>query len=431
MEAIKYAILVGAVLACMFSKRWGLAVFAFFVPLVQWLPDTMIPGINALNLMLVPLVIRAMTAGPVPAGTAGGEPLLFPSIVIVVMTTLAWARVAFTTMLPPGFVESGGLYDNFVTYKEIIVAFVMYYCSRRLTRDPQAVRRVVGGVIAGLMFEGGTAAREFLFGHASRATAHLGQPNKLGDFLSGYLMLSLAFVLDRIRGWYFVSLVGLGLAALGLMGAVSRGAILAAGASVFLCALLRRSAWIVVIAAVLVTSPVWLPEKVMKRFESTVTSGDSGEVELDTEHEGRFDLWASGLRMIAHQPAFGVGLGMFPYHLRENGYAGRKLKTSHNILVQFSAEQGVPCALAHLLIMLTIGTIGWKTAQRDRGTFEGAFGLGMFGATIAFMVGTMFGDGFYENNLSGGYWIAAGALISLWKSESPAEPIDSNETVSA
>src|SRR5512143_907555 len=126
--------------------------------------------------------------------------------------------------------------------------------------------------------------------------------------------------------------------------------------------------------------------------------------------------------MIADQPLLGVGLNMYPFHLREYGYEGRKLKSSHNIYIQLSAEQGIPCAIAHTVMMLTILWIAWQVASRAPGSFQSAIGLGMFGATVAFIVGTGFGDGFYENNLSGGFWLGAGALVSLWKSEpTPAD----------
>lgn len=415
-ELFKYAILAGAVGATMFSKRWGLAAFAFFLPLTQWFPEIPVPGLNALNLMLLPILLRAARAGRA-TGVASGEPLALPLSLMFVAWTISWLRVQWSDFLPIEFLDEGGLYGNFVNYKEFIVDLLMYYCARRLTRDDDSMRRVTIGIVGGFMFEGLTSAQEFIVGRASRATAHLGQPNKLGDFLAAYVMLPLAWSLDRVRGWTLAGLCGLGFALLGLLGAVSRGALLSMGAAVIACAALRRSPWIVVIAVVIGTAPAWLPEKVMNRFESAIVQGDSGEVEFNTEKEGRFDLWHAGAGMIADHPFLGVGLNMFGSHLREYGYTGRKIKSSHNIYIQLSAEQGLPCALAHVAMLLTILWIAWRVSGIDRGSFASAVGLGMFGATVALMVSTCFGDGFYENNLTGPYWLGAGALVSLWKRE--------------
>jgi hypothetical protein len=115
MELIKFAILIAAVAMTMFSRRWGIAVFAFFLPLTQWLPDTHIPGVNAINLMLLPLIARSIAAGKEPGDRSQMDPILIPGTVIVALVTWSWLRVRLADTLPREFVEAGGIYDNFVT----------------------------------------------------------------------------------------------------------------------------------------------------------------------------------------------------------------------------------------------------------------------------------------------------------------------------
>jgi len=411
LELFKYGILAGAIGATMFSKRWGLAVFAFFLPLTQWLPDIPVPGLNAINLMLLPLIARAVTAGPEPGERRHGEPLLIPIAIIVIFTTIGWLRIYFLDVLPEVFLTGGGMWYDFVTWKEILLGFSFYYCSRRLTREPEARRRVLAGIAGGYGFEAATAAREFAFGGSWRATGHMGQPNKLGDFLAGYVTIPAAFMFG---GRYFLyAAAGVAVGLLGLLGAVSRGAILATTLAIGLMAIVRRSVWIVIIAAAVVTSPMWLPTKVMDRFASTMVDEGGGDRELNVEHEGRFELWHMANLMIHDHPFFGVGLNMFDSNLRSYGYQGRRLRSTHNIYLQFAVEQGIPCAVGHVLLLLTLMWISLRVALGHPGPFERIIGLASFGMVAGFAAGSFFGDGFYENNLSGLFFLMAGIVVNL------------------
>jgi O-antigen ligase len=411
-ELFKYGILAAAVLATTFSKRWGLAAFAFFLPLTQWLPDIPVPGLNAINLMLLPLLARAVVAGPDRREPRQGEPLLIPIAIIAVFTTISWVRVYFFDLLPQQFVQEGGFWGNFVTFKEILLGFVFYFCSRRLTRSADERHRAIFGIAAGYGFESLTAAREFLFSGSWRATGHMLQPNKLGDFIAGYITLPTAFLFGG-GGNFLIAAAGVAVGVLGLLGAVSRGAILATALAVGLMALVRRSVWIVVVAAAVATAPLWLPAKVMERFESTVVDEGGGEKELNVEHEGRFELWQMASLMIQDHPVLGVGLNMFGSNLRAYGYQARRLRSTHNIYLQLSVEQGIPCAVGHVLMFLILMWISLRVALAHPDSFERVIGLAIFGMVAAFAAASFFGDGFYENNLSGLFFLMAGILVNM------------------
>lgn len=422
-EILKFAFLAVAVATCAFSRRWSLAVLGFCLPFTQWLPQIPIPTVNALNLLLLPVLIRALAAGGNTEDAAASRtrrPILVPAALFFSSVAFSWITVQFGGNTPPEFLASGGLGQNLITLKEFGVAFLLYFCGRRLTADPEDRRRALLGLMAGFMIEALTASREFLLGDAYRATAHLGHPNKLGHFLAAYMMIPLAFALvekGRTARWALAALVATGL---GLLGSVSRGAILAAGGALAVVVLIRRSPWMVVIALMLGTAPYWLPEKVMARFD-TLTSDEPGGVTLEEleEKEGRIRLWEAGIRMMTDNP-LGVGMEQFRYRLLDYGFTGRKLKTSHNLYLQLATEQGWIAPLSHLWMMLALIGCAMGLAVRRGAPFETALGLGFVGVAVSFLLSTNFGDGFYENNLSGTFWVLAGLVVTT--SETPALP---------
>lgn len=409
---VKHLILWTMVLTSILSRRWSLPLLAFALPLTQWFPDIPVPGINALNLLLLPPLIRALSAGPEPGRRT--DPILPVAAIFLALVTIAWGRVALADDLPILFLEKDGLYANFVTFKEFVLFVAFYFCGRRLTRDPDDFRLVVYAIFAAYGFEALTAAKEFLVGSAWRATGHLGHPNKLGAFLSAYMMIPIGFLLGG-AGKHFIPVAsGVVVGILGLLGAVSRAALLALGGAVVILAAIKRSPYIIVFAAAIGTAPMWLPEKMMSRFDSSFEEDEfTGEVGLDTEKEGRVQIWECAMAMIKDQPVLGVGLGLFPYHLREYGYTHRLLKSTHNIYLQLSTEQGLPAAIAHVTIMLVLLITALRVSSRLKGSFEGSFALGYAGCVIAFMIATTFGDSFYENNLSGMFWILGGLIVNL------------------
>jgi O-antigen ligase len=247
----------------------------------------------------------------------------------------------------------------------------------------------------------------------------MGQPNKLGHFLAGYMMIPFGFFLTKTSRYWIMAGPAILISILGLLGAVSRGAILAAGVSILLVGLVRKSPWVVVAALLIGTSPHWLPDKVMDRFDDTVSMTSDTGVEIDTTSEGRTEIWAAGMNMIADNP-FGVGLGQFQYNLPRYGYQGRHLRNAHNILIQLAAEEGILAALAHLFITVYLGATAYALSRSARNDFERAFAVAVLGVVISFGCSTMFANGFYENILSGPYWILAGMTINL-KIRSDAE----------
>jgi len=420
-EAFKWFILIGGFLVATGSRRWAMPVFVFMIPLMQWLPEIPVSGVNAMNLLLLPVLGRAIAAGRASDGKPDSDPLWFPLLIVGFLFFVSYMKTVTATDLPPGFYNGNGPYNAMVTFKEVVVDVLVYFCARRLTRSPDEMRLVFGAAVAGYLFEAVTAFREFAFGHAYRTTAHLGQPNKLGDFLAGYMMIPAGFLLSSTGKTYRRSMIGVVVTVLGLLGPLSRGALLAAGGGTTVIALVRRSKWLVVIVVLALTATMWLPDKFVARFEAGIEEDASGGMELNTKTEGRFMLWQAGMRMIRENP-LGVGLEQYRWHLRDYDYEGKYLKSAHNIYMQLACEQGVLATLAHVWFNVGLALIGLSLAGAKRDTFTSGYGLAMLGMVVSFMAGSFFGDGFYENNLSGLFWVLAAMAVNLRNGWGLAEP---------
>jgi len=418
LEAARICFLVAAILVGMFSRKWSLPVLCFCLPILTWLPASPVPSLNALNLILVPVFLRALFTHP-PDPKSGApqftSPLLVPATIFILCVAWSWASVQFASRVPVAFIARDGFHGNLITFKDMMVAFFLYFCARRLTIEPEDRLRTLGAIAAGFSFEALTATKEFYLGDAYRATAHMGQPNKLGHFLAAYAMIPFGFAIVGTGRAKKLGFIGLGLAVAGLLGAVSRGALLAFAGSAALILLIRGSKWLVVVVLVVGLAPMWLPEKVTHRFEE-MSAGDGEGVSLDEleEKEGRIKLWEAGWLMIKDNP-MGVGMDLFRDRLLDYGFPpGRKLKTQHNIYVALASEQGWACVLAHVWMLVAIALRGWGLMRSGRDELDIGIGFAGLGAVASFLISTNFGDGFYENNLSGLFWVLAGVVATSY-----------------
>ena len=125
-EIVKYLIFVLAVGVSFGSRKWCLPIFCFFLPLSQWMPEVPIPAVNAMNLLLLPVLYQAIATGGGRKKKQQSDPLWFPLLLFMFFVFISWARVNWSSDLPAEWVMSGGLYNNVVTFKEFINAVVFY-----------------------------------------------------------------------------------------------------------------------------------------------------------------------------------------------------------------------------------------------------------------------------------------------------------------
>jgi O-antigen ligase len=429
-EVLKILVFVAALGTATLSRRWSLAIVAFFLPLPRLLPEASLSGLNAPNVLLLPLVMHAFHAGRPPGPSNRRDPLRLPALLLLGMVFVSLVRVQLSHHQPVAFLQRGELYNNALFFKGMVIPFVGYFCARRLVRDGDAVRLAVAGAMCGYFLQALSGAADFLRGSGldERATGQFSSSGQLGHFLAAYSMIPAAALMQGIRGRPLVgAILALILSVMGLFGSLSRGALLAFGGGITSMALAKRSAWIVVIAAVVLTAPTWLPQDYIARFQEDLTKdptglsrvpGFVGAQEFDVvDREARIKFWHAGMKMIADKPILGVGLGRFPYVLPDYGYTGGKHRSAHNVTVGLAAECGVLAALAHLAILVLFGTYALRLALTGREKQLRTFGLGMLGAIVAFAISGVVMPEFYRASYSGSYFILAGIVVNLLRFE--------------
>ncbi|MEK7774261.1 MAG: O-antigen ligase family protein, partial [Candidatus Zixiibacteriota bacterium] len=165
---------------------------------------------------------------------------------------------------------------------------------------------------------------------------------------------------------------------------------------------------IVVIALCLVGWTI-LPEQYKARYErfQEVT------VDLNKGSSGRWDIWKAGLKMVAHRPIFGIGVGAFPWAYSTGEFGPAGWLESHNLYIQVAANTGLVGLTIWILWMVHLTRTLRKCARigEEDSRFEWAkyYGRGMLVCIIALFVGGMFGHNCYRYT----WYLLAGLAVAL------------------
>jgi hypothetical protein len=224
-------------------------------------------------------------------------------------------------------------------------------------------------------------------------------PSIYGRFLVVAILAGLVVVLRRRRDplWAVAAILTIGITWAGLLPSFSQSSFVALLAAVVVAAVVvwrRRSLFLVAAAiGILVGATVASPAVRHKASLSHITSG-------------RSTLVGKGLRIAAHHPVLGVGVGGFKHaygqlaHLRGKE---PKAAASHTTPVTVVAETGVPGLL--LLLWLVVAALA-TAFRRLQGGFDGAARLAFGLALVAILVHCLFYNALFEDP---SFW----ALLSL------------------
>ncbi len=175
----------------------------------------------------------------------------------------------------------------------------------------------------------------------ARISSFLGNPNMLGVYLVIVFPLILAqmIVSDRIRSKLGYAIGALAVAVCTVM-TWSRGAWLGIIVTTVLFLVLYNFKSIWLIAAGIVTSPIWfsfLPESVIKRFMSILSMSDTSILY-------RFNTWRGVLNMIWDNILSGIGVGESAFKNVYSLYAVSGTETvmhSHNLYLEITLSLGI------------------------------------------------------------------------------------------
>jgi len=419
----KVAVGLLALLAIATRPKFGLTVMPIVTPLVPWVPPTPIPGLNALNMLLFtifgPFALFAVLQGK-PLWRKGR--LGLPIVVLLALAALSIVRGAAA---PTGYVYDAG-FAGLQLFRST-TTFATYFMVLAMARGPADRRRVAWAVLIGLLVESAVTAVYGRNGAGARAVGTLGQANELGGFLALFTVVAAAVAIGA-RRWYekLAAAAAFGLGSFGIMLSLSRGSMVALIAGVVMVAL-RSARWaIVLLAVVLASSPLWLPDYVMDRITSSrVQVEGSDEATVDAASEARLETWRSILLVVSHHPLDGVGFTGLQYVLPDIG-AELGLEdvrdSAHNTFLRMLSELGVLGLGCFVWLLIQCWRLGDSVIRAARWRFDRALGVGICGATVTMATSCAFGDRFFNPILASGFWIlCALAEDSVIEAETPPE----------
>ena len=400
------ALALGAIFA---QPRFGLLLLPVVTPFLIWVPPLPIPGLNALNILLLDVfgsfaIIQVASRRPIlRQGRVG--PALF--------TLLAISGVSIIrgTLFPTGYpyYPIAALLDLLRS----LVTFGVYFIVLAMARGEGDRRRITWAVMLGLLLESITVIKLGRNGSASRAVGSIGQANELGAFLGMFSVIALALAVGA-RSWFarLSAAVVFGLSAFAILLSLSRGGMLAlvGGAGVVLWRSSKLFFGILVV--VLALSPFWLPDYVMDRITNSTHETEEG-VSADKSSEARLLTWRAIFGVIAQHPIEGVGFEGLGAVLPDMGEAmglADVRDSAHNTFLRMLGELGVFGFGAFLFVLWKMFRVGDEAARRAKRRFDRATAIGLCGALVVIAISCIFGDRFWSPVVVSSLWVMTGVV---------------------
>lgn len=200
------------------------------------------------------------------------------------------------------------------------------------------------------------AYRQFLrFG--GRLGVGLYEPNYFA--LALVLLIPLAFVIARQQasmGQRIFWFTGFGGLVVSMILTGSRGGFL----GTLLCTgilsfRMARHRWIVpgLIAVGLLVAVFVFPTSMGQRLQATISHSGVRHTAAEASTQAHIELFYSGIRMIADNPIFGVGLGKFK-EMSGVYYDVIKERIAHNTFIHIGAESGLPSLIAFAVLLFFV-----------------------------------------------------------------------------
>jgi putative inorganic carbon (HCO3(-)) transporter len=322
--------------------------------------------------------------------------------------------------ISPVPVAAAGLWRAYIL--EPYLFFIMFVDIVRGAEERKTVLAALGSLVAVI---GATAIFQKFTGYGipnpywqaeetRRATSVFGFPNAIG-------LLS-APVVALMAGWSFciatsapdirrrcvalLPLLSAVLGSLGILYAVSEGAMVGLLAGLFVLGLLTKRTRIFTVTAAVLVVIVTLSVAPLRDYAIALAtlSDDSGSV--------RVIVWNGSLRMLHDRPVFGAGLSgyptaMAPYH---DAPGIEIFQYPHSLLLNFWSETGLLGVAGFLLILLAFAAISWRLLRARPGEWLPA---AVVAAMAALLVHGLVDVPYFKNDLALLFWVLVGLLESM------------------
>lgn len=320
---------------------------------------------------------------------------------------LTWVMIAFIGWAVLTLAWAVNLGNSVTALTRYVPEMLLVPIAYTAVRDRRDLKVVLAAIVAGAIIAAVTSIAQppnTAVLEGTRATGTIGDPNELAAALLIGLVLGAGFALTRGGPARFVGLLTVALCAGGIFLSLSRGGLVALGATLVagtVCAGRWRIAVTAILVAVAVGGVLYFTEFAPLPARERITTSNGGS--------GRSDLWKVGLRIVKAHPVGGVGVGDFqnatPQYVLEPGLLRRAdlifsaaPKIAHNTYLQILDEMGVPGLLLFLGIIAASLRCAWRAARiwarRGDLTMEAlarAVFLGLIGMLVAdFFISQMY-----------------------------------------
>jgi O-antigen ligase len=319
------------------------------------LAELLLPGLRLQLVFAAGALLMALVAGTIvrPFTSRIG-------IALLLLTLCFCAGVPFSVnrMASLNYITS-----NWVKHWALFVMVVALVNSRRQFYRLTTAIAIGSTVMAAVALVKGPGPKERL----GVTDTSLNDPNLLGMTLLIGLLLWMIVIGDRSR--FLTTRLGAGLclapifvvmALTGSRGTLVAGVIVA-GFLLKRFSIVGKAGLVAIICLVVVLSATFLGEGILERY-GTVTDPD--QIDTTASSESRVHLFQQGLHLIARNPIFGVGIGMFAWAENElaqdQGYLRGSWHTCHNMYMEVASEAGLPAFALYMFILVTV----WQSLGR-------------------------------------------------------------------
>lgn len=385
--------------------EWSLYLLAILAPLpVIWYQLHPFPmGKDTMDILIAGTFLGIL----INKGGFDRAPSAFLIGVFMLISFLAVWNSTLRFGLPLPFTTANPLLADWKNYVEMIF---LYFLAYNALKNEEQQKIMLITIAAVFLLISVREFRNFSEGAAFSYDRRVEGPfwilglgaNHIGAFVAHYggLLLGMAFIdKHKYRRWLY--LAGVGFSLHPLFFSYSRGAYVGALAVIMLYGVLKKRSLLLVVALLVFTWQVVLPETVVERIE--MTEDASGRIESSAAQ--RVVLWEHALRLFQDNFLFGIGFNSFGFTVEPGS-----LTDTHNFYMKTAAEQGLIGLIVLALVLVRALVSGWRLYREGHTDFHRALGFGFVGCTVAVMVTNIFGDRFSYFVMATNYWIVWGMV---------------------
>jgi hypothetical protein len=234
--------------------------------------------------------------------------------------------------------------------------------------------------------------------------------NAAGVFFAMFMpmFVSFALFLKNQKLWRLAAIGGIALIAGGTLFTYSRQSYFIVLLSSAVLLLRKSMVLAIILGVVLISLSGYLPDAVTQRVEETKQQGKHGQEEVDESTASRWEIWAGGMEMLAHNP-IGVGLDRFKDNI--GTYSSHKGMDAHNFYVLTIAECGPQGLLTvFLLIWACFRLARFLRVNAGDDPEAQTLAIGFTVTTVCMALGSVYGSRFLTGAIMSPYWALCGLL---------------------